>query len=83
MYATTWTVVTEKTGRRLYELEELLRKYPRVTLLSPLALPAVLRIRDVYSGCQIQSFPSRIPVPWSKRSRIRIKEFEYFKLSEI
>ncbi len=40
----------------------------------------VLRIREVYSGSRIQLFSSRIPVPGSKRSRIRtrILEFKYF-----
>ncbi len=43
-------------------------------------LTAVLRIRDVYSGSQIQIFPYR--VQGKKESRdthpLRIKEFKYF-----
>jgi hypothetical protein len=41
----------------------------------------MLRILDVYTGSRIRIFPSRIPDPGPKRSRIRIriKELKYFK----
>jgi len=43
---------------------------------------AVLRIRDVYTGSGIRIFPCQIPDSGFKRSRIRIKDYQYLFLPQ-